>query len=208
MDPVPNPAPAPAPAPQPASNPDTGLRENFARVVEAKNNLESQVKTLQGQIQTLQEKAATVDLLSAQVNEWKGKASEAEGKFATYTELSGVLGTTDAEVVGLFDQKYRALPEKDRPDRKAWIEGIRAKPDDAPALLRPWLTPTTPAQPNPPKPTPPKPTPPKVPGTPATPPGAPSSVSADEIARVREACVKSGDWTKWNELKKSMGYGK
>ena len=206
MDPVPNPAPAPAPAPAPVPAPAPGgdtrtvAYENFQAVVQAKTGLEQQVAQLKSQIQTLTEKAATVDTLGAELNTWKAKASEAEGKFATYTELSGVLGTTDAEVVGLFDQKYRALPEKDRPDRKAWIEGIRAKPDEAPALLRPWLTPSTPAQPGAPKPTP-----PKVPGTPATPPGAPSSVSPEQVARVREECAKSGDWTKWKELSKSMG---
>ena len=172
--------------------------DNFQAVVQAKTGLETQVATLRSEVQKLTEKAATVDTLSSQVNEWKGKAEEAHGRFATFTELSGALGTTDTDIIDSFDSKYRAIPEKDRPDRKAWVEALKAKPDDAPAILRPWLAPAA-APVAPPKPSP------KLPGTQATPPGAPSALSADEVKRVREDAIKTGDWSKWKEMRKSFG---
>lgn len=176
--------------------------ENFQAVVTAKSGLEAQVKTLQGQLQTLTEKAATVDTLSAQLNEWKGKAEKAEGRFSTFTELSGALGSTNTKVIDQFDSEWGTLPEKDRPTRKAWVDSLKAKPDDAPEHLRPWLASVQADNKTQ------KPAPPKVPGQPATPPGAPAQVSAEEVRRVREEAVKTGDWSKWKELRKTLGYGK
>lgn len=155
----------------------------FQRVVEARAGLEGLVRELQGQVKALSE-----------------RATEAETRYGAYTEFSGAVGSTDPDVVAAFDGKYRALPEQGRPDRKSWVESLRAAPDEAPALLRPWLahaaTPGTSAT---------RPPAPRVPGTPPTPPGAPSSVSAEEVARVREEAVRSGDWSKWRELSVSMG---
>ena len=193
----------PNPNPNPGEQPKVVAYENFQRVVEAKTGLEAQLKTAQSQIQALQEKAATVDTLSGQVNEWKNKATEAEGRFATFSEFSGALGTNDSEIIGVFDAKYKALPEKDRPSRTDWVGILKAKPDGAPSVLRPWLTGgvgnTTVG--GPPKPAP------KPPNTPPTPPSAPSSVSPEEIARVREEAVRTGDWSKWKEMRKGMGLG-
>jgi len=197
--PAPTPSPTPAPAPEPAGK--VVAYENFQRVVEAKTGLEGQVVSLRAEIQKLTEKAATVDTLSSQVNEWKGKAEQAESRFATFTEFSGVLGTTDTDTIGVFDAKYRALPEKDRPARAEWVKALQAKPDEAPSVLRPWLAPAAAPVPAGKTPTP----APRAPGTSTTPPGAPAAVSADEVRRVREQAIKSNDWTAWRELKKSMG---
>lgn len=196
--PTPAPAPAPAPAPEPAK---TVAYEHFQRVVEAKTGLEAQIATLRGEVQKLTEKAATVDTLSGQVNEWKGKAEQAESRFSTFTEFSGALGTTDTDVIGAFDSKYRALPEAARPPRAEWIKAMQAKPDEAPSVLRPWLAPAPAPAPagKPPGPAP------RAPGTTTTPPGAPATVSAEEVRRVREQAIKSNDWAAWRELKKTMG---
>lgn len=176
----------------------------FQRVVEAKNGLEGQVRQLQGQVQTLSEKAATVDTLAGQVNEWKTKFTEAEGRFTTFSEFSGALGTTDADVIGVFDQKYKALPEANRPSRADWIGTLRSKPDEAPALLRPWLnaggtgaaSPAGGKSEDKPKP--------KVPGAGGTPPGTAGQVTADQIRAAREKGQKTGDWSAFKELKKRM----
>ena len=38
----------------------------------------------------------------------------------------------------------------------------------------------------------------------AQPPSAPVQVFADEVAKIREECMASGDWTKWKELSRSL----
>jgi hypothetical protein len=145
-----------------------------------------------------------VDALTGQLNEWKGKAEQAEGRFSMFTEFSGALGSTDTDVIETFDAKYRALPEQDRPTRTAWVEALKAKPDDAPALLRPFLGVSAPA-PAPGGAANPRPPQPKVPGTPPTPPGAPSSVSPAEVKRVREEAIRTGNWEPWKAMRKAMG---
>lgn len=197
-----NPPPVPpTPPTPPAPESKTVAMEVFQNVVQAKNGLEAQVRTLQAQLQGLTEKSATVDTLSQQVNEWKAKANEAQGRFATYTEFSGALGTTDAEVIDVFNAKYNALPEKDRPSRSDWVAGLKKKPEDAASVLRPWLTgaaqPTTPGQAAKPAP--------KVPGTPATPPGTPAQFTPEQVEAVKQECIKTGNWTKWKEMSVAMG---
>lgn len=186
-----------APAPAPEAPAKTVAYDNFRAVVEAKNNLEAQVAQLKGDLQKAVERGATVDALTGQINEWRSKAEAASARFSTFTELSSVLGTTDTDIIDTFDAKYNALPKTDRPSRADWIGSLKAKPEEAPALLRPWLGAPAQQQQKPPAP--------RVPGTPATPPGAPSSVSAEEVARVREEAVRTGDWSKWRELSVSMG---
>lgn len=181
-----------------ADAPKTVAADVFNRVVEAKTGLEAQVRTLQAENQKLVEKAATVDNLTSQVNEWKGKAEQAAGRFTVFTELSGALGTTETDVIDQFDTKYRALPEAGRPERKAWVDGLKAKPDEAPAVLRPWLAPAAAAAAAA-KPTP------KVPGTQATPPGTAAPTSAAEVRTMREKAIATGDWTEWKAWKKSQG---
>lgn len=178
--------------------PKTVAQDVFNRVVEAKTGLEAQVRTLQAENQKLVEKAATVDNLTSQVTEWKGKAEQAGTKFATFTEFSAALGTTETDVIDQFDTKYRGLPEAARPERKAWVESLKAKPDEAPAVLRPWLAPAAAAAAAT-KPTP------KVPGTQATPPGTATPTSAAEVRTMREKAIASGDWTEWKAWKKSQG---
>jgi hypothetical protein len=181
-----------------ADAPKSVAADVFNRVVEAKTGLEAQVRTLQSQVQTLTEKAATVDNLAGQVTDWKGKFEQASTRFATFTELSGALGTTDTDVIDQFDSKYRALPEAARPERKAWVESLKAKPDEAPAVLRPWLAPAV-ATATATK------SAPKVPGTQPTPPGTAAPTSAAEVRAMREKAIATGDWTEWKAWKKSQG---
>lgn len=186
--------------PAPIEPQKTVAYDNFQAVVQAKQGLETQVATLRSQLQTLTEKAATVDTLAAQVGEWKGKAEQASTRFATFTEFSGALGTTDTDIIDSFDSKYRAMPEADRPARADWVKALKAAPDGAPAILRPWLAPVAPATAAPvAKPSP------RVPGTPATPPTAPSAVSAEEVRRIREEAVATGDWSRWKILRAQFG---
>lgn len=196
------PAPAPpAPAPPPAGR--TIAYETYQATVEAKTSLEAKVAELTRQNQGLSEKAATVDTLSAQINEWKGKAEAAEQRFGAHTEFSGALGTGDPEIVAAFDQRYRALPEKDRPSRGDWVNEMKAKPEAAPALLRPWLASGTPAPaagagaPKPPAP--------KVTGNGASPPGGGAKPTEAEVRAVREEAIRTGDWGPWKEMSKRLG---
>lgn len=183
--------------------PKTVAHEHFQRVVEAKTNLEAEVKNLKAQVQTLTEKAATVDTLSSEVTRWKGEAEKAQGRFATFTEFSSALGTTDVDVIDQFDAKYRGLPEKDRPARAEWVKTLQGAPDQAPTVLRPWLTPAAGGQAGgqaggEKKVAPKNPTNPSAPGG-----GAPPD--AAELRRIREQCTKTGNWQPYKDYKKAHG---
>lgn len=194
----PNPPPV-TPAAEPAK---VVAYENFQRVVEAKTNLEGEVKTLKGQIQSLTEKAATVDTLSSEVNRWKTEAEKAKGAFGVFTEFSGALGLASPKVINIFDAEYGTLPETERPTRKAWIESLKATPDAAPEHLRPWLAAPQEAPPQ----GAPRPAQPKPPGTPPTPPGAPAQYGEAEIRKAREELAR-GNPEPWKAIRKAMGFG-
>lgn len=165
--------------------------ENFDAVVKAKRGLESQLAEMRAQVQTLTERASAAD-------QWRAKAEEAEARYGAYVELGGAIGSTDPDVLGVFDQRYRSLPEANRPSRADWLAGLKAAPDTAPALLRPWLAPAAASKPA-------APPAPRVPGTPATPPATPAQVSDAEIAAVRERAVATGDWSEWKRLRSVIG---
>ena len=176
--------------------PQTVPYDRFQTVVSEKNALVTERDSLKAEIQKLTEKAATADTLAAEVTRWKGEVETHKGRFQTFTELSGALGTTDTDVIDIFDARYQALPQKDRPTRTAWVEGLKTKPDEAPTVLRPWLAlaqgdggkgGAKPPQPKPP-------------GTPPTPPGAGGNVTAEAIRAAREKGTKTGDWSEYKRL--------
>ncbi len=113
--------------------------ETYQRVVTAKNNLESQVTDLKGQVGTLTEKTANYDTLAGQLREATGKAEAAESRYRRYKDVSSALGTTEPDIIETFESKYARLPEEGRPELGDWIKGLKEKPDEAPASLRPFL---------------------------------------------------------------------
>jgi hypothetical protein len=172
--------------------------ERFQTVVSEKNTLTAEITTLRGEVQKLTEKAATVDTLSSEVTRWRGEAESAKGQFATFTEFSGVLGSNDPDVIASFDAKYKALPEKDRPTRAAWVDSLKAKVDEAPAVLRPWLAPAA-APVAAPKPTP------RNPAGGPTPPAAPAAPTSDDVKAIKDKCIATGNWEPWRAYKKAHG---
>jgi hypothetical protein len=175
--------------------------ETYQATVTAKNAADAEVARLKGELQKATERGATVDVLTTQLNEWKGKAEAATNRFAVFTELSGALGTTDTDVIESFESKYGALPEKDRPARKAWVESLKAKPEEAPAILRPWLAGggngggAGKVQP-------------KVVGSGTQTPGAPGQPTADEVRKARDEAVRTGNWAAWKDVRKRLGLEK
>jgi hypothetical protein len=81
-----------------------------------------------------------VSAITAERDAAAARAETAERRLTAFTEFSGVLGTTESDVIDTFDAKYAAMPKADRPSRADWIKGLREKPESAPALLRPFLT--------------------------------------------------------------------
>jgi len=173
--------------------------ERFQSVVSEKGALAQEVSTLKAELQKLSEKAATVDTLGSELNTWKQKHAEAEGKFSTFVEFSSALGTNDTDVISVFDAKHRALPEKDRPARVEWVKSLKDKPDDAPALLKPWLAPPQAQQ------APPRQAPKPVGGGGTGPAGAPKASDPAEVRAIREKAMRTGDWGPWLAYKKANG---
>lgn len=187
----------------PADPPKTVDYNNFRSVVDAKQGLERANAELKRQNQELVERAAGVDTLAAKLREVEARAQEAEGRFEAYTAFSGALGTTDPDVIALFDQRYRGLPEAERPSRASFVQTLRAEPDKAPAVLRPWLGSGEPPAPSPSSA--PRPPQPRAPGLPPTPPAAPSKYTPEELRQIRDQALRTGDRTKWDEVTKAMG---
>lgn len=168
--------------------------DRFQQVVAAKNELAGQLEAARAEIGTWQERAANTDTLAGQLRETQGKLQAAEGRFSTFREISS-RGLTDPDVVEAVEWQYGRLPEEGRPDMGSWLDGMKADPDTAPAILRPHLfAPEQPAG----KPTP------KQPAGRVAPPTSGTKPTAEEIRAVRERAQASGNWEEFKELRKRM----
>jgi hypothetical protein len=188
--------------------PDPVPYERFQEVVSAKNTLSTEVTTLKGEVQKLTERAATADTLASQMNEWKGKAEQAEGRFSRFKDIASTLGTTDPDAIEAVEWQYGKLPTEGKPALPDWLKSVKEKPDEAPAILRPFLAAPTETKPEgaPDTKTPPdtrKPAP-RANGGGPNPPGAPSAHSAAEIRKLREEAVRTNDWSKYKEASKGF----
>lgn len=190
--------PAPAPTTTQAAPPApeaTVPYSRFAEVVQAKN--------------ALLERAARADSLASALQEAQAKVGAVEAQFSTFRTVASTLGQTDPEAVELVQWSYGRLPQENRPELATWLQAVKAEPAAAPLAIRHLLPqavntapPPAPGAPAPaPQPTSPRAAPSAVAGAPAsTPP-----VSDADVARVRAQCQRTGDWTAWKELRKSIG---
>ncbi|MCB9763919.1 MAG: hypothetical protein H6739_29380 [Alphaproteobacteria bacterium] len=191
-------------APQGEAPEKTVPYSRFEAVVASKNEALAQLQSLQIENQSLLEKAATVDTLGSQLREAQAQAQAAEQKFGRWQSIASQLGTTDQEAIEAAEWAHSRLPQKDRPKLNDWLTGIKADPATAPKVLQPWLSPGDQGQAGA-APTP-RPTP-RPPATGTQPPGAPSSLSNAELRRIREEAQRTGDWSRWRELRKSFTKG-
>lgn len=189
------PAPAPTTQAAPPAPEATVPYSRFAEVVQAKN--------------ALLERAARADSLASALQEAQAKVGAVEAQFSTFRTVASTLGQTDPEAVELVQWSYGRLPQENRPELATWLQAVKAEPAAAPLAIRHLLPqavntapPPAPGAPAPaPQPTSPRAAPSAVAGAPAsTPP-----VSDADVARVRAQCQRTGDWTAWKELRKSIG---
>lgn len=179
--------------------------ERFEKVVSSKNALTSRVATLEGELQTLSEKAATVDTLGSQLREAQEQVAAAEAKFGRWQSIASALGTTDSEAIEAAEWAHSRLPQEDRPELGDWLGSIKEAPDKAPRVLRSWLQSDEGGQGGDEPPEASKRKPPRPAGGGKQPPGAPDALSAAELRRVREDAIRTGDWSRWKEIRKNFG---
>jgi hypothetical protein len=147
------------------------------------------------------------------------KATDGEAavaRFSRYQE-SAQRGIVDPSIFEAVEGAWGKLPEQGRPTLGAYLDQLRADPSKAPALLRPHLSSATTsaaaaqtaaaggtststaagttaartAQPATPA------------GTQA--PGAPAALSVEAIRAAREEGVRTGNWSRWIEMRKNLG---
>lgn len=180
-------APAPSVSSQEAMPPVPYSR--FAEVIKERN--------------TLQERAARADTLQTALAEAQAKITQTEAQFTTFRTVASTIGHTDPEAVELVQWSYGRLPQENRPELATWLTGVKADPSAAPLAIKHLLTPVPVSQ---------APAPVQAPGSPrpqpaASPAGTPQTnptPSDADIARVREHCLRTGDWTAWKEMKKNL----
>lgn len=145
---------------------------------------------------------APVGVSQAEHDAALARAAAAERQLAATREFGKALGTLDADVLGAFDARYEGLPAEGRPTREAWVAGLKAAPDAAPALLRPWLA--APASAPPPPPAAPPPPPPRAVGGAGGPPAVGSELTDADVRRMRMEAQRTGDWSAYREARKLL----
>lgn len=91
--------------------------------------------TATAELKTVKEQLATTLAEKKELEKTHGRALEAlTARLTEERDLAG-LGLVEPDW-DLIDQQYKKLPEQGRPTKKAWIEGMIAKPDDSPRWMR------------------------------------------------------------------------
>lgn len=185
-------SPAPAPTTTQAAPEATVPYSRFSEVIRERN--------------AYQEKAAQAASLASALQEAQAKVGAVEASFQTFRTVASTLGQTDPEAVELVQWSYGRLPAENRPALDTWLQGVKADPAAAPLAIRHLLPQAANQAPAPGAPPAPQPTSPRA--SPSAVAGAPAStppVSDADVARVRAQCQRTGDWTAWKELRKSIG---
>lgn len=175
--------------------------EEFQRVVRQKNDALEQLETTKGELAQYREKSATTDTLANRVRELEGELQKQQSEFRVQSTLMDH-GILDAEGRDVAQYLYGKLPEEGRPELADWIKSARENPDEAPKALRPYLGTTEPVKPDPKSA--PEGTLPKS-NAGVDPSGATRSTgpsfSADRIREIREEAQRTGDWSKYREIR-------
>ena len=175
--------------------------ERFETAVREKQAMAAEVATLKTEVQGLAERAATAGTLASELETWKMKAAEAEGRFGRYKAIGSALDTSDPDAIEAVEWQYGKLPEEGRPELEPWLTDLKAKPEEAPAVLRPWLQPSDGGGDGKAKPAPRR----HDAGGGGPGGGAGNGVITDEkVRQVRQRCISTGNWEPWKELKKQM----
>lgn len=175
--------------------------ERFETAVREKQAMAAEVATLKTEVQGLAERAATAGTLASELETWKTKAAEAEGRFGRYKAIGSALDTSDPDAIEAVEWQYGKLPEEGRPELEPWLTDLKAKPEEAPAVLRPWLQPSDGGGDGKAKPAPRR----HDAGGGGPGGGAGNGVITDEkVRQVRQRCISTGNWEPWKELKKQM----
>lgn len=150
-----------------------------------------------------QEKAARADTLATALQEAQAKVQATENQFTVFRTVAGTLGQTDPEAIELVQYAYGRLPQEGRPELATWLGAVKADPAQAPLAIKHLLSPVPVSQ---------APASVQGQGSPrpqpaASPAGNPQTnptPSDADIARVREQCLRTGDWTAWKEMRKQL----
>lgn len=155
-----------------------------------------------------QEKAAQAASLASALQEAQAKVAATEASFTTFRTVASTIGHTDPEAIDLVSWSYGRLPQENRPALGDWLNGVKSDPAQAPLAIRHLLPQAANSAPVPGAPAPaptqvtsPRAAPSAVAGAPATTP----SLSPADVARIREQCQRTGDWTPWKEVRKQIG---
>lgn len=169
----------------------------FQQVVEKYRAAEARLEELNGQLQGASERAATADTLATQLND---QAAAFAAERAVWSEDRALMGAglTDPSALVVARALHSALPEADRPSLPEWVSGFAEAPDTVPPALQVYLA-SKPAE--------------RPAGLPSARGGVKpeastasgQTMSAEQIRAIGEEAQRTGDWSKWREIRESLG---
>lgn len=113
--------------------------ERFAAKVGEVKEIRAQLDALTAEHAAAKAQAEQAATHQAAAQEWQAKHAALEGQFGRYRDLTAN-GITDPDVAEVAEWTYSRLPEKDRPAFGDALKAWKAKPEEAPTALRPFLT--------------------------------------------------------------------
>ncbi len=182
----------PPPAPTPPADPGPGPVP-YARFQE----VIAQRDALQEKAEGYDQVAAERTSLAARVADLEGQVEATKATAAEDLQLYA-LGMHDDVTRRAIRSAHASMPEEQRGGSLVdWIQSHRAAPDQAPAILRPFVAPPPAAPPAVP------PQPPTDRSPPHQPPTGGGVVTGDALAQARDHGKRTGDWSRYDALKQA-----
>ncbi len=125
------------------SHVDEIVRQRIAKYSEKLTATESRLSEYQSKLDEASAKIGLVDNLTSQVESLQGELTTANSRYERHTVISQY-GITDNGVRDAVEWAYeREMSGRAKKDRQAlgdWMQNIHDNPDNAPAVLRPFIS--------------------------------------------------------------------
>lgn len=125
------------------SHVDEIVRQRIAKYSEKLTTAESRLSEYQSKLDEASAKIGLVDNLTQQVESLRGELDGANSRYERHTVISqyGITDTGVRDAVEwAFEREMQGRAKKDRLPLSEWMQTIHENPDNAPAVLRPFIT--------------------------------------------------------------------
>ena len=122
---------------------EASFKDRISKLSTRATQAEEQSQALQAELDNQMGKLGSIEALTEQIETYKTQLAQANTRYDRHSAMAQH-GWTEPDlrdaVEWSYDRAMASLPKKDQQSLSEWLEGIKADPTQAPAILRPHLS--------------------------------------------------------------------